>query len=284
MATSHDEPTKSHAFGLSFRARIAIALGPISAALLIWLVPERQLKVHVLVDLRVTVLLLAAACGFWVWLHDTNASEREKATAKPVFSAENAAELKALKALQEDMLAALGEMKVQQMKRDQEDIAQQCAEEREKQIALLYKELEGSSGVLVHRFPAAAIETGEGTWSSPIFSACNRLWSIRLGKHSTIAKSLYFCILPHGHKDRLRCWFLFARPPGKGYKEWPVHDWPPELAGHPWGPSVPLEEIEDYKQADGSILLLVHATTLQVAQCFRSLWQLRSTSRVGPKS
>ncbi|CAK9089258.1 unnamed protein product [Durusdinium trenchii] len=284
MATSHDEPTKSHAFGLSFRARIAIALGPISAALLIWLVPERQLKVHVLVDLRVTVLLLAAACGFWVWLHDTNASEREKATAKPVFSAENAAELKALKALQEDMLAALGEMKVQQMKRDQEDIAQQCAEEREKQIALLYKELEGSSGVLVHRFPemgssqcgkvtrvqssfgywqAAAIETGEGTWSSPIFSACNRLWSIRLGKHSTIAKSLYFCILPHGHKDRLRCWFLFARPPGKGYKEWPVHDWPPELAGHPWGPSVPLEEIEDYKQADGSILLLVHATTLQ---------------------
>ena len=42
-----------------------------------------------------------------------------------------------------------------------------------------------------------------------------------------------------------------------------MHDWPAELAGHPWGPSVPLEEIEDYKQADGSILLLVHATSLQ---------------------
>ncbi|CAE7780716.1 Cep104 [Symbiodinium necroappetens] len=73
----------------------------------------------------------------------------------------------------------------------------------------------------------------------------------------------YFCIFPHGHTDRLRCWFLFAKPPGRGYKEWPVVDWPPELAGHPWGPCVPLEEVEEYKQADGSICLLVHATGLE---------------------
>ncbi|OLP74412.1 hypothetical protein AK812_SmicGene46053 [Symbiodinium microadriaticum] len=55
-------------------------------------------------------------------------------------------------------------------------------------------------------------------------------------------------------------------------KEWPVVDWPPELAGHPWGfrtwplifrPCVPLEEVEEYKQADGSICLLVHATGLE---------------------
>ncbi|OLP80614.1 hypothetical protein AK812_SmicGene38947 [Symbiodinium microadriaticum] len=50
-------------------------------------------------------------------------------------------------------------------------------------------------------------------------------------------------------------------------EEWPVVDWPPELAGHPWGfrtwPCVPLEEVEEYKQADGSICLLVHATGLE---------------------
>eukprot|EP00438_Fugacium_kawagutii_P031866 Skav224119 [mRNA] locus=scaffold2427:240444:241031:- [translate_table: standard] len=134
-------------------------------------------------------------------------------------------------------------------------------EDRERSVDLLYKDFEGASGVLVHRFPASAI-TEEGTWSSPVFSACNRLWSVRIGRHSSKSTSLYFCIVPHGHKDRLRCCFIFARPPGQGCKEWPVHDWPSELAGHPWGPSVPLEEIEEYKQADGSILLLVHAAGL----------------------
>lgn len=236
---------------------------PLSAVALL-LLPERQLKVHVLIDLRVTVLLLAAACGFWVWLREVKDPTREKPSTKPVVSFEDvSAEWKAVKALQEEMMLALTEMKAQKIKDDQETQARQFVEDSEKRLGLLYKEFEGASGVLVHRFPAAAIETGEGAWSSPVFMACNRLWSIRLGKHSSTATSLYFCILPHGHKDRLRCWLIFARPPGKGYKEWPVHDWPPELAGHPWGPSVPLEEIEDYKQVDGSILLLVHATGLQ---------------------
>lgn len=127
----------------------------------------------------------------------------------------------------------------------------------------LHQEMLATSGVLVHRFPAAVVESGDATWSTPVFAAFNRLWSIRLGRHSATATSLYFCIFPHGHTDRLRCWFLFAKPPGRGYKEWPVVDWPPELAGHPWGPCVPLEEVEEYKQVDGSICLLVHATGLE---------------------
>jgi len=256
-------PMKRLGMLLCSRQMLAMAAGPVATLALLWLLPEQQLKVHLVIDLRAMVLLLAAACGCWVWLHESKDSMREKPNTKPVSSPDDSAKWKAVEALQEQMMLALAEMKAQKIIDDQDAQARQSAEDTERSICQLYKELEGASGVLVHRFRASAIETGEETWSSPLFTACNRLWSIRIGRHSPAATSLYFCIIPHDHKDRLRCWFLFARAPGKGYKEWRVHDWPPELAGHPWGPSVPLEEIEDYKQADGSILLLVHAAGLQ---------------------
>merc|ERR1719203_602052 len=72
----------------------------------------------------------------------------------------------------------------------------------------------------------------------------------------------YFCLLPHGHEERLRCSIFFARRPGEGFKERRVHDWPKELAGHPWGPTMRGEEVEELRQADGSLLLMIHAVGL----------------------
>lgn len=131
------------------------------------------------------------------------------------------------------------------------------------QAASVFEEMRGASPALVHRFPAASTESTDagGAWASPIFNAEGRLWTIRMGPHGSNG-SRYFCLLPHGHNDRLRCSFVFAKTAGAGFKERRVHDWPTELAGHPWGPTIPAEELAGYKQADGSILLMVHAVGL----------------------
>lgn len=144
------------------------------------------------------------------------------------------------------------------------------AEERRRRAALtasidaLYADMAGASPALVHRIPAHALESPDVHWSSPPFSACGRPWSIRIGPLGTAGASgsRYFCLLPHAHGDRLRCSFFFAKKAYDGFKERRVHDWPPELAGHPWGPTVPGEELAQYKQADGSMLFMVHAVGL----------------------
>jgi len=132
-----------------------------------------------------------------------------------------------------------------------------------------------ASPVLVHRIPPHALESTSSYWSSPPFCVRSRCFSLRMGplpksgsgggavaSGSAITKATgpkYFCLLPHGHEERLRCSIFFAKRPGEGYKERKVHDWPKELAGHPWGPTVRAEELEELRQADGSLLLMVHA-------------------------
>lgn len=134
----------------------------------------------------------------------------------------------------------------------------------------LHADMMGTSPALLHRFPATGFETADATWSSPIFSACGRLWSVRMGPVGVATGTSggrYFCLLPHGHTDRLKCSFLFAKQLGKDsgssrYKERRVHDWPEELAGHPWGPSLPTDELSECLQADGSLQLMIHAVGL----------------------
>lgn len=131
-------------------------------------------------------------------------------------------------------------------------------------------EMAGALPTLVHRFPARALERAEGFWSTPPFKAYGRAFSLRMGPAGSSAGGTsnaangtrYFCLVPHGHQDRLRCSLYFARRPGDGFKERRVHDWPVDLAGHPWGPTVRAEELEQFKQADGSLLLMLHAAGL----------------------
>lgn len=139
------------------------------------------------------------------------------------------------------------------------------------EIDALRVDMAGASPSLVHRFPAHAVERGDGYWSTPPFTAYGKAFSLRMGPvgggaaaaaSAATAGTRYFCLVPHGHQDRLRCSLYFARKPGDGYKERRVHDWPVELAGHPWGPTVRAEELAQFKQADGSLLLMVHAAGL----------------------
>jgi len=130
-------------------------------------------------------------------------------------------------------------------------------------IDQLYADMAGASPAIVQRLPAKVIDGPENYWSSPLFAAGDRLWSLRVGPLGGSAQGArYFCILPHGHTDRLRCSFIFARRPGEGYKERRVHDWPADLAGHPWGPTVPGDELAQYKQVDGSLLMMIQAVSL----------------------
>merc|ERR1711879_980783 len=90
--------------------------------------------------------------------------------------------------------------------------------------------------------------------------SCGRLWTLRSGPFGHGFR--YFSLLPLGHEDRLHFIVTFARKPGEGFKFNSVDDWEPELAGQPWGPSVSEEELEEYTQADGSMLLMVHGLGL----------------------
>lgn len=136
-------------------------------------------------------------------------------------------------------------------------------------IDSLHNDMLGASPALAHRIPASAVERTSGYWSSPPFTARGRCFSLRMGPlggsdagSASSKEAKYFCLLPHGHEERLRCSIFFARRPGEGYRERRVHDWPKELAGHPWGPTVQMDELRQLKQADGSLLLMVHVAGL----------------------
>jgi len=130
-------------------------------------------------------------------------------------------------------------------------------------VEKLLSDMVGASPALVHRFTAEVIERMDGQCSAPIFSACNHLWCLRMGPLASSSHGTrYFVLLPHGHEKRLKCSFFFAKKGGEGYKERRVHDWPAELAGHPWGPTIQAEELAECTQADGSVILMIHAVGL----------------------
>lgn len=129
-------------------------------------------------------------------------------------------------------------------------------------LEALHEDMAGSSPVLLHRFPARAFCGTSGHWCTPPFTACDRLWALRMGRTEKDGNSRYFNIFPIGHSERLMCSCIFAKRPGEGYKERRVHDWPSELAGQPWGPTLPSHDIADFIQADGSMLLMIHAIGL----------------------
>jgi len=131
-------------------------------------------------------------------------------------------------------------------------------------ISKLYDDMKGASPSLVHRIPAVTMANPNSHWSSPLFQACGLLWNMRMGPIVGAPGSRYFCLLAHRHTDRLQCSLVFARKPGDGYKERVIHDWPLELAGQPWGPTIPGAEVQQYIQADGSLLFMVHALGLGI--------------------
>eukprot|EP00747_Dinoflagellata_sp_TGD_P182612 gnl/TRDRNA2_/TRDRNA2_36923_c0_seq2.p1 gnl/TRDRNA2_/TRDRNA2_36923_c0~~gnl/TRDRNA2_/TRDRNA2_36923_c0_seq2.p1 ORF type:complete len:201 (-),score=28.37 gnl/TRDRNA2_/TRDRNA2_36923_c0_seq2:133-735(-) len=131
----------------------------------------------------------------------------------------------------------------------------------------LLMDMMGTSPALVHRIPAEELKRPDATWSTPMFKACDHLWSVRTGPLGNGAPGVrYFCLLAHDHSERLCCSIIFAKRPGKGFKERPVRDWSEEFAGQPWGPTVGPEELEDYKQVDGSVLFMIHAWGLKSTQ------------------
>jgi len=129
-------------------------------------------------------------------------------------------------------------------------------------IEELHADMVGSSPVLLHRFPARAFSSSSGHWCTPPFTACERLWALRMGLADKDNKSQFFNVFPIGHSERLVFSCVFAKRPGEGYKERRVHDWPLELAGQPWGPTLLAHDIASFIQADGSMLLMIHATGL----------------------
>jgi len=130
-------------------------------------------------------------------------------------------------------------------------------------VEKLLSDMAGASPALVHRFTAEVVERTDGQCSAPIFSACNYLWCLRMGPLASSSQGTrYFVLMPHGHEKRLKCSFFFAKKGGEGYKERRIHDWPAELAGHPWGPTLQTEELADCKQADGSVIFMIHAVGL----------------------
>lgn len=138
-------------------------------------------------------------------------------------------------------------------------------EEEEKAVEEIQRSMGWASPCFLHRFPASAFDDQTLHSATPPFMACERLWCLRTGSLPTgslVSPMRFFSLLPHGHNDRLRCSLIFAKRPGEGFKERLVIDWPAELAGHPWGPTVSSEELAQYRQADGSVLVMVHGLGL----------------------
>jgi len=128
---------------------------------------------------------------------------------------------------------------------------------------LLRLEMLGAAPALVHRVPATIFEEDaqDKCWWSPPFSGCG--WSFSLCISTTgITGSRSFCLVQHGHSQRLRCSIYFARRPGLGFVERRVCDWPIVETPLPWGPTVRWDELLDYRQADGTLLLMVHVNGL----------------------
>jgi len=139
-------------------------------------------------------------------------------------------------------------------------------EQHAEAIASMRMAMLGASPALVHHIPACAVHGGEIYWSSPPFTACGHLWTLRSGPVGATtgftSGSKYFCFLPVRHEERLRCNLYFARKPGEGFKERRLHNWPPELSGQPFGVTLKPDELERFTQADGSLLVMVHAVGL----------------------
>eukprot|EP00929_Paragymnodinium_shiwhaense_P051782 TRINITY_DN26003_c0_g1_i1.p1 TRINITY_DN26003_c0_g1~~TRINITY_DN26003_c0_g1_i1.p1 ORF type:complete len:409 (+),score=91.34 TRINITY_DN26003_c0_g1_i1:77-1303(+) len=188
------------------------------------------------------------------------------------------------------------ELEERRQREDEEEALKHKRQEEETVIAKTWAAMAVASPALVYRVPAHQL-AGDACHSSPVFNACGRLWSLRTGPvlpgqsssgegggggggngggnggggggggasaskpHNRTVGARYFCLLPHGHGDRLRFSVLFAKA-DDGYSERRVHDWPEQLSGHPWGPTVLADDLTRWKQADGSILLMVHAVGL----------------------
>lgn len=156
-------------------------------------------------------------------------------------------------ALQSFRTAATRDEKFVEMQRERETLES------------LYTDMAGSSPVLLHRVPARVFSSTSGQsghWCSPPFTACERLWALQMGTAERNSNSWYFNIFPIGHQERLFFSCIFAKRPGEGYRERRVHDWPYELAGQPWGPTLNEEDMAGFFQADGSLLLMIHAIGL----------------------
>jgi len=126
----------------------------------------------------------------------------------------------------------------------------------------LFWAMMATSPALVYRIEPEDLASSDPT-SSPVFTACRLLWSVRTGIAPTEdPPKRYFCITPHGHSERLCCSFIFARPPGQGFRERRLYDWPSHYAGQPWGPNMSADELQSYRQPDESVLLMVHAVDL----------------------
>lgn len=121
----------------------------------------------------------------------------------------------------------------------------------------LRADMAGASPSLVHCFSAEAMQ--RETASSPIFSACGRLWILQMHAQAGEQPPRHFLVLPHDHSDGLRYRILFAKR-GEGFKERLVDDWP-EHTGQ-GGALVLAQELEGYVQVDGSLFLLIHAEGL----------------------
>eukprot|EP00927_Polykrikos_kofoidii_P027517 TRINITY_DN24172_c0_g2_i1.p1 TRINITY_DN24172_c0_g2~~TRINITY_DN24172_c0_g2_i1.p1 ORF type:complete len:395 (-),score=134.70 TRINITY_DN24172_c0_g2_i1:156-1340(-) len=260
----------------AFGAELALILAPgmvLAAALALGFFPEKSVEVHlqIHVDLRATALLgsmtMALVAFLAKWWSRVNAAEastvaqeeeeeaaQEDAAPPGLDIAEQFRQLADLSKLLEEERSFLVAKKNAESQAEKERSEQQCIER-------IYSEMISTSPALVYRFSAQAIASDEG-WSSPVFASHNRLWSLRTGP-LTGSGARFFCLLPHGgHTDRLRSSFFFARSGTRGYKERKVHDWPAELKGHPWGPTMPADEIKGYLQADGSVLVMIHAVGL----------------------
>merc|ERR1712194_912206 len=70
-----------------------------------------------------------------------------------------------------------------------------------------------------------------------------------------------FGIAPQQVGDRLRCTIIFGSPVER-YKERKLHDWPADADGPCWGPTLKREELVQCQQADGSLLVMIHAHSL----------------------
>lgn len=135
--------------------------------------------------------------------------------------------------------------------------------DEDKALQHFWQTMVGASPALVHRFTAPEIDSQCGHAATLPFMACGCLWSMKMGPIGTSAPDMrYFCVLPHGHRERLRFSVIFAKQPGEGYRERSVLDWPEDLAGHPWGPTLSGEELAEYRQTDGSVLVMLHALGL----------------------
>eukprot|EP00439_Symbiodinium_sp_Y106_P071905 s1348_g13.t1 len=139
------------------RAMALAALGPLivaATALLLELLPERSLEVRI--DLRAAALVLAVAAACWTSLHLLKDERRPEEPSKASVAGlqDTLAECRAVKAMQEEILLELAELKTQHARREELRANEQRVEDKRRSVDALHQEMLATSGVLVHRFPA----------------------------------------------------------------------------------------------------------------------------------